>query len=84
MVDLTEEQFLEITNSHNPKRFSTMIEKLVIDDEVRYIDAIMEYCEDKDIDLTIVPKLLTTSLKDKLQVEAMEYNFFPRVGQLPL
>tara|TARA_Y100001973_G_C5200960_1_gene337617 strand:+ start:1337 stop:1591 length:255 start_codon:yes stop_codon:yes gene_type:complete len=81
---LTEEQFLEITNSHNPKKFSNIIEKIVVDDGIRYVDAIMEYCEDKDIDIDIVPKLLTQSLRDKIHAEALDYNFFPKIGQLPI
>ena len=44
----------------------------------------MEYCEDKDIDIDIVPKLLTQSLRDKIHAEALDYNFFPKIGQLPI
>ena len=84
MASLSEAEFLEITNSHNSKLFSNMIERMVVDEGVRYIDAIMEYCDTKDIDFEIVPKLLTATLKDKIQAEAMDFNFFPKIGQLPL
>ena len=47
------------------------------------MDAIFHYCDQKDIDLDIVPKLVNKSLKDKLEVEARELNFLPRLGSLP-
>ena len=84
MAQLSEEEFLEITNSHNPKKFSSMIEAIVSRDGIRYMDAIFDYCLESNIDVDIVPKLLTASLRDKIQVEAMNYNFFPKVGQLPV
>ena len=84
MASLSEAEFLEITNSHNPKKFSSVIESMVVRDEGRYIDAIFDYCSESNIDIEIVPKLLTASLRDKIQAEAMYYNFFPKVGQLPV
>ena len=84
MSQLTEEEFLEITNLHNPKKFSKNIEIIVSEQGLRYIDAIMEYCSEHNIDNDIIPKLLTRQLKDKIQVEAMEYNFLPKIGLLPV
>ena len=84
MSQLTEEEFLEITNLHNPKKFSKNIEVMVREFNIRYIDAVIEYCIKHDIDNEIIPKLLTRQLKDKIQVEAMEYNFLPKIGLLPV
>ena len=84
MAQLTEEQFLEITNLHSPKKFSNNIELMVKDQDLRYIDAVLEYCSLHNIDNDIIPKLLTRQLKEKLEVEAVEYNLLPRVGSLPV
>ena len=84
MSRLTEEEFLEITNLHNPKKFSKNIEIMVREQEIRYIDAVMEYCSDHNIDNEIIPKLLTRQLKEKIQAEAVQYNFLPKVGLLPV
>ena len=83
MVDLTEEQFLEITNLHSPETFSVKIEIMAVDMEIIHMDAIFHCCEEEDIDIDIVPKLINKSLKDKLEVEARELNFLPRLGSLP-
>ena len=84
MPQLTEEQFLEITNLHTPKKFEKGIEILVMRDGIGYIDAIMEYSVEHGIDYDIIPKLITKSLKDKLEAEAIEFNFLPKVGILPV
>ena len=83
MVDLTEEQFLEITNLHSPETFSVKIEIMAVDMDISHMDAIFHCCEEEDIDIDIVPKLINKSLKDKLEVEARELNFLPRLGSLP-
>ena len=84
MTQLTEEEFLEITNLHNPKKFSNKIEVMVMEHGLRYVDAIMEYCSEHNIDNDIIPKLITRQLKDKVQAEAVQYNFLPKVGLLPI
>ena len=40
-----------------------------------YIDAVLEYCIQKDIDASIIPKLVNRQLKDKLETEAKKLNF---------
>ena len=45
--------------------------------------AIFETEPKEDVDLDIVPKLVNKSLKDKLEGEARELNFLPRLGSLP-
>ena len=83
MIDLTEERCLQITNLHSPETFSMKIEKMAIDMGITHLDAILHCCDEEDVDLDIVPKLVNKSLKDKLEVEARELNFLPRLGSLP-
>ena len=42
------------------------------------------FCDENDIEVDIVPKLLNKSLKDKLELEAMDMNLIPRTGALPV
>tara|TARA_B100000749_G_scaffold44587_1_gene30959 strand:+ start:422 stop:679 length:258 start_codon:yes stop_codon:yes gene_type:complete len=84
MSELTEEQFLEMTNLHSPETFSVKIELMAVEMEISHLDAIFHCCDEEDIDLDIVHKLVNKSLKDKLEVEARELNFLPQLGSLPL
>tara|TARA_Y100001949_G_C15836700_1_gene264428 strand:+ start:54 stop:308 length:255 start_codon:yes stop_codon:yes gene_type:complete len=84
MKSLSEEEFLEITKLHNPKKFSDAICSLVRVEGLGYMDAIIDYCVRHNIDTDIVPKLLSKSLKDKVEAEAVKFNFLPKTGSLPL
>tara|TARA_Y100001970_G_scaffold137218_1_gene168861 strand:- start:1561 stop:1815 length:255 start_codon:yes stop_codon:yes gene_type:complete len=84
MPKLTEKQFLELSKVKSKKIFSSGIETLVINMECSYMDAIIHYCEENDVDFDIVPKLISSSIKEKLQAEATNLNFLPRVGTLPI
>ena len=84
MAKLTEKQFLELSKVKSKKVFSSGIETLVIKLECSYMDAIIDYCEENDVDFDIVPKLISSSIREKLQAEAMNLNFLPRVGTLPV
>tara|TARA_Y100000310_G_scaffold146925_1_gene146224 strand:- start:1260 stop:1514 length:255 start_codon:yes stop_codon:yes gene_type:complete len=82
MSELSEEEFLRITNLNSPSTFSLAIEKMSMESDMSYMDAIFAFCEERDIDLDVVPKLINQSLKDKLEVEARELNFLPKTGTL--
>ena len=84
MSKLTESQFLELSKVKSKKIFTVGVEKVVINLECSYIDAIMHYCEENDVDFDIVPKLISNSIKEKLQAEAINLNFLPKVGILPI
>lgn len=69
----------------NSKEFSLKIEQIVKDKKgISYMDAVLKYCEDNDIDPSTVAPLLTKALKDKLTVEAQNLNYIPKTGQLPV
>ena len=66
-------------------KFTTDIESKVQDTPgLRYIDAIVEYCEIHTIDLESVPKLISKPLKEKLKLEAMELNFLKKTSRAKL
>ena len=84
MAGITEEEFLELTNAHTPKSFSVAVEKMAIESEIGYLDAIIEYKNTNNIEMDIVPKLITKPLKEKLEVEAKKLNFMPGFVELPI
>jgi hypothetical protein len=48
------------------------------------MDAIIQYCGEVDIDVESISKLINQSLKDRVQLEAEEGNYFKKRGKLPL
>ncbi len=70
-----------------PQRFAEEIEKLVHSSkEMKYVDAIIHFCEKNNLDVESVPKLISKPLKEKIKVEAMEMNLLKRTShaKLPL
>lgn len=69
----------------NSKEFSLKIEQIVQERKgISYMDAVLRYCEDNDIDPGTVAPMLTKALKDKITVEAQNLNYIPKTGQLPV
>lgn len=67
-----------------PSRFAQEIEKLVMMEEISYIDAVIAFCEMNKIDLESVPKLLSKPLKEKIKYEAIELNFLKKTSKARL
>jgi len=69
----------------NSKEFSLKIEQIVKERKgISYMDAVLQYCEQNDIDPSTVAPLLTKTLKDKIALEAQNLNYLPKTGQLPV
>ena len=66
------------------KEFTLIIEKLVKEKNLSYMDAVIHYCEENDIDLQYINKLLSKPLKLKIEIEAQKLNFLPKTGSLPV
>ena len=68
------------------EKFAEDIETIVLENKVSYIDAIVDYCEDKGIEIESVSKLVSKPLKEKLKYEATELNYLKKTsrGKLPL
>jgi len=68
-----------------PSKFAQEIENLVqYNDNMNYIDAIIHFCEQNNIDLESVPKLISKPLKEKIKYEAMELNFLKKTSRAKL
>ena len=68
----------------SPNEFSLYIEERVIRESIGYMDAIIQYCSEVDIDVESISKLINQSLKDNVQIEAEDGNYFKKRGKLPL
>ena len=68
-----------------PARFAQEIETLVHSEEkMSYIDAIIHFCEQNNIDVESVSKLISKPLKEKIKYEAMELNFLKKTSRAKL
>ena len=71
----------------NSKEFSLIIEGVVKDKRpITYMDAIVWYCEENNIEIETTSRLISKSLKEKIQVEAMNANMLKveKSGKLPV
>ena len=67
-----------------PTKFSTMIEEMVIEKNVTYMDACLEYCKNNNIEPESLGRLVNKALKQKIQVEAENLNFLKKSSMLPI
>ena len=71
-----------------PIKFSQEIERLVkrSDGLISYIEAVVTYCQENEIEIETVPKLMSKPLKERLRYEAERLNYMKKrsKGVLPL
>ena len=68
-----------------PTRFAEAIESLVLNNaDMNYIDAIVFFCEQNNVDLESVPKLISKPLKEKIKCDAQELNFMKKTSRAKL
>lgn len=74
-----------ITKKFNtPSEFSQHIERRAVHTRSTCMDILLDYCVTNDIEIESVNKLLSTSLKDKLQAEAQDLNLLKvKANKLP-
>jgi hypothetical protein len=60
------------------QKFSLDIENYVVDNKCSYIDAILSYCDENEIEIDTISKILSKPLKEKLKNEAERLNFLKK------
>lgn len=75
---LEEDEFL------TKSKFAKMIEHNVAQKKHSYIDAVIDVCEDMQLDLTDVKKFISPVIENKIEAEARRLNFLPRGNVLPV
>ena len=64
--------------------FSIIIEKLVHENQLTYMEAIVYYCDNNELEVETAAKLINPVIKSKIEVEAQDLNFLPKTSKLPL
>ena len=68
-----------------PNKFALIIEDIVKTKRISYIDAILEYCKDNEIDPSNTKSMINKTLKEKIAYEAQSLNMLKeKVAKLPL
>lgn len=82
--DIINDSFLISKKFRSPNEFSLYIEERVIAEKIGYMDAVISYCTEVDIEIDSISKLINQSLKEKIRNEAEEFNFLKKTAKLPL
>ena len=67
-----------------PQKFAMEIEKIVANDELNYIDAILHYCEKNNLEVESITKLISKPLKERLKWDATRLNFMKATSRAKL
>ena len=63
-------------------KFSKIIEDIVWEEDLSYIDAVLHFCEQNNMNPEDIPKYLSDPIKGKIEAEARKLNYMPRMNQL--
>jgi len=67
-----------------PQKFAMEIETIVAEQNLNYIDAICQYCENNEIEVESVSKLISKPLKERLKYDAINLNFMKKTSRAKL
>jgi len=62
-------------------KFSLEIENIVKDSNLNYIEAVVQFCEDRNIEIETVGKLISKPLKEKLKYDAQRLNYMKKTSR---
>jgi hypothetical protein len=65
------------------KKFTALVEDTARKKRIPYMDAIIEVCEEREIDPLDIKRLISDSVKAKVEAEAMSLNMLPKGNELP-
>ena len=66
------------------KTFSLEVEKLALEKKITHMEAVLEYCKEHQLEPDSVGRLISKSLKDKIEANARDLNFIPKQAKLPI
>lgn len=64
--------------------FSLDIEKIVQEKNIEYMEAVVLYCSENDMEIETAAKLLNTKIREQLEVEYASLNYLPKANTLPI
>ena len=68
----------------SPNEFSIYIDEVRLKHDLSYMDAVINYCNEKDIDIDRIGPLINQKLREKIQIEAEQENMIKPRGHLPI
>jgi uncharacterized protein YllA (UPF0747 family) len=67
------------------KAFSMKIEKLVMEKNIPYMEAVVHYCEKNNIEVETAAKLINNKIKQMIGLEASDLNMMKeKINKLPV
>jgi hypothetical protein len=88
MSELTLQQLTDVLvitkRFRTSTEFGVFIDEIVRAKKITYMDAVIGYCNEMDIDVESIGKLINQKLKEKIQVEAEQSNLIKPRGHLPV
>jgi len=67
-----------------PNKFALIVENIVKDRNITYIEAVLEYCQSHNIDPSDTKAMISKTLKEKIAYEAQNLNMLKeKVAKLP-
>ena len=67
-----------------PQKFAIEIEKIVANEDLNYIDAILHYCDTNSLEIESITKLISKPLKERLKWDAIRLNFMKKTSRAKL
>lgn len=77
---------MNIKSIKSSSEFAREIETLVKDKQMDYMDAVLMYCEQYQLEIDSIASMVKSNqtLKAKIQTEAEDLNFLPKTARLPI
>lgn len=75
VVSMLDEIFTKVT-------FTALVERIVKTEKMTYMEAILHICDERQIDPLDIGKLISPSIKAKVEAEAMKANLLPKSNSL--
>lgn len=67
----------------NPEQISSIIERMVANRNISYMDAVLELCDEHSVDAHFISKHLSRPIIENIEKEAMDVNLLPKKKSLP-
>jgi len=88
---MNEEEYKQLTDAlvitkrfRSPNEFAMHIDEVVHRLKITYMEAVINYCNELDIDIESVGSLINQKLREKIQIEAEQANMMKPRGHLPV
>lgn len=67
------------------KRFSKIIEDISRQKNLNYMDAVLHYCSENELEPEDIRKFVSKTLKEKIALNAQDLNYLPKTtAELPV